>query len=133
LTDSHPQCHYLADTNVIIDYLRGRPSAVQLLGQLMSSNIVACSTLTVTEIYIGMRPEEKPATDVLIDALVCLQPTIEIAKLAGTFIQRYRKQGITLGLADAVIAATAVTHELRLVTYNVKHYPMPEVRLYPAQ
>jgi predicted nucleic acid-binding protein len=33
---------------------------------------------------------------------------------------------------DAIIAATAMTHGLTLVTTNARHFPMPEVSVQPA-
>jgi predicted nucleic acid-binding protein len=52
------------------------------------------------------------------------------ADMAGEYIRRYRAQGITLDKPDAIIGATAVLHDLVLVTYNPKHFPMPELQLY---
>ncbi len=53
-----------------------------------------------------------------------------IADMAGKLIMRYRSQGITLSLPDAAIAATAIRNNLTFVTFNRKHYPMPEIRLF---
>ena len=53
-----------------------------------------------------------------------------IADLSGEFIRRYRVKGIVLDRPDAIIGATAVHHGLCLVTYDSRHFPMPELRLY---
>ncbi len=50
--------------------------------------------------------------------------------LAGELIRRFRAQGLTLDRPDAIIGATAIAHGLVLVTYNARHFPMPELRLY---
>jgi predicted nucleic acid-binding protein len=39
--------------------------------------------------------------------------------------------GQTLTLDDTLIASTAITHRLILVTDNRKDFPMPELNLYP--
>lgn len=137
MSDLLAHCRHLADTDVLIEYLRGRQPATDLLDSLAGASLtarqvalLACSTVTVTEIYVGLRPHEKPRTEALVQALICLPPTVDIAQLAGEFIQRYRSQGVALGLADALIAATAVHHDLVLVTNNPRHHPMPEIRLY---
>ena len=36
----------------------------------------------------------------------------------------------TLGLGDALVAASAHVYKARLFTLNVKHYPMKDVLLY---
>jgi len=138
--NSQPQRSYLLDSDVLIDYLRGKQDAVELVDGLAGvqlevekAQLLACSSLTITEIYAGMRSHEKARTDAIIGALICLPPTLEIAKLAGTYIHNYRTQGITLTPIDALIAATAVIHKLVLVTGNAKHYPMPEIQLHIVQ
>jgi antitoxin (DNA-binding transcriptional repressor) of toxin-antitoxin stability system len=56
----------LADTSVLVNYLRGVPSARELLrSALQREEVVAASVLTRIELSIGMRPAERRATDVL--------------------------------------------------------------------
>jgi hypothetical protein len=43
--------------------------------------------------------------------------------MAGFFKRDYQPSHGT-GIADALIAATAEVHEMRLVTLNEKHFPM---------
>jgi predicted nucleic acid-binding protein len=47
-----------------------------------------------------------------------------IARLAGEFGRRFRRSHTSVGVADLIIAATAQTLGLPLVTSNTKHYPM---------
>jgi len=54
---------------------------------------------------------------------------MEIAKLAGELRQKYAKKGKTLATADVIIAATAITYGLTLITKNVKHYPFSELEI----
>jgi predicted nucleic acid-binding protein len=44
---------YLVDTDWVADYLKGRPEAVQLLGQLANEGL-AISLITLGEIYEGI-------------------------------------------------------------------------------
>ncbi len=124
---------YLLDSDVLIWQLRRRPETVALLNELSRTGFIACSAISVVEIQAGVRPGEEEKTDTFLTSLRVYNLDFEIASLAGRYLRDYKSKGITLDFADAVIAATAVTHELTLVTYNVRHYPMPAVRLYPAQ
>jgi len=36
-------------------------------------------------------------------------------------------------MADYLIVATALQHDLTLVTSNAKHFPIPELRLYTPE
>jgi predicted nucleic acid-binding protein len=57
--------------------------------------------------------------------------TPEIARLAGDLKNSWAARGRTFSLLDMMIAATAMVHDLILVTANVKDFPMPELRLHP--
>jgi len=53
----------------------------------------------------------------------------KIADRAGRLIYEYARKGVTLSLADAFIAATALEYNLTLVTTSPKHFPIPELSL----
>ena len=121
---------YLLDSDVLIWQLRDQEKTVELLARLSKRGILACSVMSIVEIQAGMRRGEEKKTNALLDSLKAYDVTPAIANLAGTFIRDYRARGITLDFVDSIIAATAVIHGLTLFTYNVKDYPMPEVKLY---
>jgi predicted nucleic acid-binding protein len=66
----------------------------------------------------------------LLDSLRCYPLDASIADLAGACIRRCRARGIVLDRPDAIIGATALHHDLVLVTYNSEHFPLPELQLY---
>jgi len=119
------------DTDVLIDLLRGRATARALLLRVTEQAIPCCSVISVAEIHAGMRVQERAPTTALLDSLVLLDVTRPVAELAGHFKQRERARH--LELADCLIAATAVTEAAALATGNVRHYPMPELRLVPRR
>ncbi|MHB1377895.1 MAG: PIN domain-containing protein, partial [Candidatus Humimicrobiaceae bacterium] len=73
--------------------------------------------------------KEKEKTDKFIGSLYYFGVTKEIARAAGTLKQKYVKKGKTLSTTDVIIAATAITYGLILITKNVKHYPFPELEI----
>jgi predicted nucleic acid-binding protein len=121
---------YLLDSDVLIWQLRNQEETVELLANLSKRGILACSVVSIVEVQAGVRRGEEKKTDALLDSLKAYDVTPAIANLAGTFIRGYRAKGITLDFVDSIVAATAVIHGLTLLTYNVKHYPMPEVTLF---
>jgi predicted nucleic acid-binding protein len=56
---------------------------------------------------------------------------MEIASKAAQLIRDYKRKRITLDLPDAVIAAICILHNLILLTYSTKHYPISEIKFYP--
>jgi len=124
---------YLLDSDVLIWQLRDQQETVELLAKLSRRGPLACSVVSIVEIQAGVRRGEEKKTSTLLDSLKAYDVTPAIANLAGTFIRDYRAKGITLDFVDSIIAATAVIHGLTLLTYNTKHYPMPEVKLYSPE
>ena len=102
-------------------------SYLEVIGQ--RGDIVGCCCINVAEVYTGMKEKEREKTDKFIENLYYFEVTKEIAKLAGELRQKYFKEGKTLATTDVIIAATAITHGLILITKNVKHYPFPELEV----
>ena len=121
---------YLLDSCVLIRHLRRHGPSTDLLTSRALEGGLGVATISRLEIAEGMREHERTSTMLLLDSLTSYPLTIAIADLASEFIRRYRAQGLSLDKPDAIIAATAVCHDLALLTYNAKHFPMPELKLY---
>jgi len=123
---------YVLDTNVLILALRSDPRALDFLDALERKKERVCiSVVTRTEILAGMRPHEEERTMELLDSLENLPVDEAIADRAGRLIYQYARQGIHISFPDAIIGATALHYDLTLATTNPRHFPMPELQLYP--
>lgn len=123
---------YLLDSNVLIQHLRGHAPTTDLLGRLALNGQLGVAAISRTEVLAGMRTHEEGATLHFLNALACYPLDLAVADCAGALIREYRRTGTTLDVPDAVIAATALHHDLVLLTYNPRHFPMPELRRYPT-
>jgi len=93
---------------------------------------LSLSAITRAEVRAGMKPEERFATNKLLMRFITLDVDREIADRAGESIGNLHRQCLTLGLPDALIAATALAYNLTLVTYNRAHFEIVRgVSLYP--
>lgn len=123
---------YLLDTSVIIDALNGKHDRDLLLKELLQQgHLLACCSINVTEVYAGLRSHEETRTRELLESLQYFPISWPVARLAGLLKRDYGRKGISLTTTDATIAAVTIHHELTLITDNLKHYPMKELRLYP--
>lgn len=122
----------MLDSDIIIWCLRGRKDVVEIIRELEKEAVPSCSALSIIEIKLGAKKKEEEATNAFLDALQVFPVDKNIAILAAKYIKEYKTKGKTLDFVDAVIAATAVINDLSLVTYNTKHYPIAELRLYPV-
>jgi tRNA(fMet)-specific endonuclease VapC len=121
---------FLLDTNIIIDLLNdryGRNDQVNAL--LTSDSSLACASINITEIYMGMKSQEAGRTKNFFASLDFYPVTPEIAEFAGRLFSQWRLKGQTLSFTDVSIAAVCIANELTLVTNNQKHFPMSELRL----
>jgi predicted nucleic acid-binding protein len=122
----------LLDSTVIIDVINDRNGRSQLLeGLLAEGTLLACCPINVTEVYMGLRPNEAGKTDEFLASLEFYPVTWEIAKYAGALYREWRQKGLTIAFPDLTVAAIAITNGLQLATDNPKDFPMSELRFLP--
>lgn len=115
----------LVDTSILIDHLRGRSEARDLLAtELSASEPLFGSVLTKVEVLAGIRRAEADATRALLDVLIWADVTDPIAERAGALANRFLRSHRGVDLVDYVIAATREELDLPLWTRNVRHFPM---------
>ena len=119
----------LIDTNILIDFLRAREESVNFFNQRESQLLV--SAITVAELYSGVRREDElRQIKNLLDILHIVPVSASIAKRGGLLKKKFAKSH-GLGIADAVIAATALEENAGLITLNLKHFPMIKAKEAP--
>jgi predicted nucleic acid-binding protein len=116
------QRRLLVDTDVMVDFLRGQTKACSLITD--HSNRIILPSIVVAELYAGVKGDKELATlDRLLSLFRIVPVSSEIARKGGLFKRDYAKSH-GVGLADAIIAATAVVENADFKTLNIKHYPM---------
>lgn len=114
----------LVDTSVLVDYLRGRPEAAAVLEAERADGALYASEITRLEVLAGMRPSEEPATRWLLATLRWQPVDAEVAERAGELGRTWLPSHRGIDGADLAIAATAALLRARLLTLNVRHFPM---------
>ncbi len=115
----------LLDTDLLVEYLRGREEALAYLEGLASDLCV--SVLSVAELFAGVRDDgEKGSLEQFLQAFDVLPVDERIGRLGGLYRRDFGPSHGT-GLADALIAATAEASGADLVAFNRRHFPMVEV------
>lgn len=117
---------HLLDTDIVIDFLKGRPGVVELVRELADEGL-AVSVITVAELcegVYGSDDEEEHlagAVDFLTGVHV-LTIDDETARTFGRLRAHLRKQGRLIDNFDLLIAATCLRHDLVLHTGNTRHF-----------
>ena len=121
----------LLDTTVLFDLLRHHKEAVAQVRELaLRGFTLAICSITVAELYAGMRKGEEQSTEELISAFQWLPLTREVARKAGEIVASKRRAGRSHALDDMMIAATAIHYGYSLLTENRKDFVVQGIQLY---
>ena len=122
----------LCDTNILIHFFNGTEQTVQSLHKIGLEDVVL-SSITIMELYRGMKNKTELAQiKKKIKYYDSFQINDVVSILAVELVEKYH---LSHGLAipDALIAATAVTYNIPLFTYNVRDFDfVPNISLYQA-
>jgi predicted nucleic acid-binding protein len=122
----------LLDTSVLIDTLRQQHGRKELLAELVEAgNHLTTTAVNIAEVYSGVRPGEEEQTIQLLESLECYAIDAIVGEHAGRLKNLWMKRGHLVGLPDMCVAAVAIEQGCSVLTDNRKHFPMPEVKLYP--
>ena len=112
----------LLDTDVLVDFFRGHRKAVAFVNA--HSDQIILSSIVVAELYAGVKGDaEQVALEDFVSLFRVVPVDAEVAKTGGLHKRDYGKSH-GVGLADAILAATAAAENAELKTLNTKHYPM---------
>jgi tRNA(fMet)-specific endonuclease VapC len=126
---------YLADTDYLNDSSGDIPAALRTLSQLSSQGI-AVSIVSLGEIFEGAYGFPDPPRLLagyrqFLATYPVLPLTDPIMDVFAATRARLRRAGLLIPDFDLAIAATALHHELSLITRNLRHFArVPELKLY---
>jgi predicted nucleic acid-binding protein len=116
----------LTDTDILIDGSRRLPQAVQYLAEQQSAGALSISIVSAMELIAGCRDKAHLAhVQAFVNSVRVLPITETVSRTA------YQLMGLLhlshgLLLPDALIAATCLSHHMRLQTRNLRHFQMIE-------
>jgi tRNA(fMet)-specific endonuclease VapC len=129
---------YLLDTDWLIDFLAGDPAARSLVATILPDGI-AISIITYMEIYEGIeRSPARRADERSFRAFLSGVPVLPFSRTVARRTARLRAELrrrnpsiVRRRALDVIIAATALTYDLTLVTRNTDDYRViPGLKLY---
>jgi predicted nucleic acid-binding protein len=117
---------FLVDSDWLIDAYGGLPDAVDALARLSAEGL-AVSIVAVCEVYEGAFGLASPENELrslreFLGDYQTLPLTNAIAERFARLRALLRRQGQLIPDMDLLIAATALHHDLTLVTRNTRHF-----------
>ncbi len=115
------------DANILIDYLRGNLRALGLLDTLVGQNEdLWISAAQRAEVVFYVRRGEEQPTNRLMSFFSTHPVTEEIVDVGAALYRRWHpSHGV--GINDAILAATVNITGGRIITQNVRHFPMADI------
>ncbi len=118
---------YLLDTNVCVDYLRGRHPQVTRRIQQSTPEDLRVSSVAVGELRYGAQKSDHPERnhdrlDLFLAEVGCVNFDTEAAAVYGRERARLEARGLVIGPYDLQIAAHALSLGLVLVSDNVREF-----------
>ncbi|MCH7732220.1 MAG: type II toxin-antitoxin system VapC family toxin [Candidatus Marinimicrobia bacterium] len=117
---------YLLDTDTIIYSLKGNKAVKNELQKHLHDPL-KLSVITLMELYYGAYKSQKMESNIakiktIETSLDILPINQELVEVFGMLKSKLEKAGKGLDDFDLIIASTALTHNLVLVTNNEKHF-----------
>ena len=119
----------MLDTDVITWILRNKQDIIEKISQVKEESPVCISVMSIAEVYKNMFPTELVTTEEFLNQHIVYTIDAKIAKVAGLYWQQYNKQLKGLSISDCLIAGTANVNDLTVVTLNIKHFPMKDIKV----
>ncbi len=112
----------LIDTSVLIGRFRREPRSMAALERVEGSGFVLCDAI-IAEVLAGTRNKAEYAAtkDELFSKFHVLPFTMEVSKCFRKILDELAS-GKDVHFADQLIAATALAHDVPVLTLNKKHF-----------
>lgn len=122
----------LIDTDILIDISRGVTSTAQYLAQVSATTTLSISSITKMELIVGCQDKQAlRLIDRFLTRFQIIFLTPEITKQGITLLREY-KLSYGLLIPDSLIAATALTIDIPLLTRNQRDFRfIPNLILLP--
>ena len=116
----------VADTDVLIDYLRGAAGRDRVAFELARGSL-ATTVIGAFELVQGARtPRSERDVGILLDALEILPLTAAAARRAGEVRKSLLASKKDIGVADSLVAGICLDRNAVLLTRNVAHFERVE-------
>ncbi|HUP52382.1 MAG TPA: type II toxin-antitoxin system VapC family toxin [Longimicrobiales bacterium] len=113
----------VADTDVLIDALRGRSPAAERIGLELETGGLATTAVSAFELRSGAKSAQAAgAIETLLAAMTILPFDERAADRAAQARRELDSAGTPIGMADYIIAGTCLAHSAILLTRNRRHF-----------
>lgn len=121
----------LTDTDIFIDYLRAKDKASTVLIKLMKQFDLFASSVTEFELFLGAKTDRHVYDlEMLFNEMDVLPFDFGCGRIASDIWKGLRQKHQHAEIKDIFIASIALRNDIRLCTFNRKHFSaIPNLRI----
>jgi tRNA(fMet)-specific endonuclease VapC len=117
----------IVDSDIIIDYLRGKDKASKLIKKHQEKHSVETTDINVFELYHGAYKSEKTNRNLsnlkgFLNRIRVHSTSEDSMELAGKIAAELEDSGEKIGAKDILISSVAMLENQPVLTYNKKHF-----------
>jgi toxin FitB len=128
---------YLVDANVLSEPTKPRPDLKVVDWLTAHEGDFVVDSVVLGELCVGVlalpagrkRTQLQQWLDAVVQTIECLPWDATVSRRWARVVVELRNRGQTLPVLDSMIAATALVHELTVVTRNVRDFQRAKVRV----
>lgn len=128
---------YLVDANVLSEPTKARPDSKVVAWLTAHEGDFVVDPIVLGELSFGIlalpkgrkRVQLEEWFNAVVSAIECLPWDAAVSLRWARLVVGLKKKGITLPVLDTMIAATAIEHDLTVVTRNVRHFKRTGVKV----
>lgn|GEM_PF-569415 len=113
----------VADTDAVIDFFTGREPLAAVVRELIKTERLAVTAVTVFELYAGVVGARRlRELERFFGRIPVLPMRAAEGEIAGRLYTRLKARGVTIGNQDLLIAATVIASGFSLLPRNTGHF-----------
>lgn len=120
----------LADTCILIDYIKGTTNAINFINETGKQSICINSIIKMEILSGALNKKELKQIKIKLKHLKILPVDQEVLEIATGIIENFALSH-NAKIQDCIIAATALIYDVELFTYNTKDFIyIPNIKLF---
>lgn len=125
---------FLLDTNVIVNFLKLKSEAVEIINQIAEQDLYT-SSICVAEVLDGLTTsksyKQAEKFNILMQYVVIVDVTVEVAEQFALLRSNLIKTGNIIENMDLLIASSCLAYDFILVSHNLKHFQrIPHLKVF---
>lgn len=116
----------VVDTDLVIDFLRGKGDGVELVQHLIVDSRLRITAITAFELRVGANFQDQRGHILRLLRSRTLSFDLGCGLLAGEITAHLQAMGLGIGHADSMQAGTCLRYDLPFATRNRKHFERVE-------